>query len=114
LTTFAGSCVLISFWLFTRTTIASRMLRMKMSRGFAAGLSLALLALIVSARFASTTTEAAGPASLDELAKQSLARLDGELKVAGLKAPVEIVRDSRAFPTSTRGTTTTCSSRRAT
>ena len=71
---------------------------MNMSRGLAAGLSLTLLALIVSARFASTTTEAAGPASLDELAKQSLARLDGELKVAGLKAPVEIVRDQQGIP----------------
>ena len=38
------------------------------------------------------------PASLDELAKQSLARLDGELKVPGLKEPVEIIRDQQGIP----------------
>ena len=69
-----------------------------MSRRLVAGLSLALLALIVPAYSTSTKTEAAEPASLGELAKQSLARLDGEVKVAGLKAPVEIVRDQQGIP----------------
>ena len=38
------------------------------------------------------------PASLDELAKQSLARLDGEVRVPGLKEPVEIIRDQQGIP----------------
>ena len=71
---------------------------MTMSRGFAAGLSLALLALLLPACSTSTPTPAAVPASLDELAKQSLARLDGELNVPGLKEPVEIIRDQQGIP----------------
>jgi penicillin amidase len=64
-------------------------------RGFAAGLSLALLTLLISA---CSTPPPPPPASLDELAKQSLARIDGELKVPGLKEPVEILRDQNGMP----------------
>jgi penicillin amidase len=70
---------------------------MTMSRGFAASLSLALFTLLFAA--CSTSAErGALPASLDELAKQSLARLDGELSVPGLKEPVEIIRDQQGIP----------------
>jgi len=70
---------------------------MTMSRGFAAGLSLALFTLLFAA-CSTSPKRAALPASLDELAKQSLARLDGELSVPGLKEPVEIIRDQQAIP----------------
>jgi len=38
------------------------------------------------------------PATLDELAGQSLATLDGELTVAGLKQPVDVIRDETGTP----------------
>src|ERR1700676_1658798 len=41
---------------------------------------------------------ASGPASLDELARQSLATIDGSLKVLGLKQRVEIIRDQQGIP----------------
>ena len=37
-------------------------------------------------------------AALDALARQSLATLDGNLKIAGLKQPVEILRDKQGIP----------------
>lgn len=40
----------------------------------------------------------APPSSLDALARQSLARIDGELRVAGLRQPVEIIRDRQGIP----------------
>ncbi len=56
------------------------------------------IAFFVSACKPSPPAPPATPASLDALAQQSLARLDGELKVPGLKAPVEIVRDQQGIP----------------
>lgn len=38
------------------------------------------------------------PASLPDLARQSLPMLDGELKVPGLKEPVEVIRDPEGIP----------------
>lgn len=38
------------------------------------------------------------PASLDEVATQSLAVIDGTLSLPGLKAPVEIIRDQQGIP----------------
>ena len=38
------------------------------------------------------------PESLDELAHASLARIDGELEVPGLKEPVEVIRDEWGIP----------------
>ena len=38
------------------------------------------------------------PASLDDLASRSLAKIDGDLKVPGLKEPVEVVRDKEGIP----------------
>ena len=46
----------------------------------------------------STTVDAKAPASLDELARGSLAKIDGDLKVPGLKEAVEIVRDKEGIP----------------
>ena len=64
-------------------------------RGFAAGLSLALLTLLISA---SSAPRRRRPASLDELARQSLVQIEGKLKVPGLKEPVEILRDQAGMP----------------
>ena len=36
--------------------------------------------------------------SLDELANRSLAQIDGELEVAGLREPVEVIRDEWGVP----------------
>ncbi len=69
-----------------------------MSRVRAARLSLALLTLLCAAYSTSTAARQALPASLDELAKRSLARLDGELRVPGLKEPVQIIRDQQGIP----------------
>ncbi len=38
------------------------------------------------------------PASLDELARRSLAQIDGELEVPGLRQPVEVIRDEWGVP----------------
>ena len=38
------------------------------------------------------------PASLDELARRSLATIDGELAVPGLQEPVEVIRDEWGVP----------------
>src|SRR5262245_35546983 len=47
--------------------------------------------------FAATIT-AQSPPDVTALAKQSLAQIDGALTVPGLKAPVEIVRDTWGVP----------------
>ncbi len=69
-----------------------------MARRNAWALAGAVFALAVSACTASPPSAPPTPASLDALATQSLARLDGTLKVPGLKAPVEIVRDQQGIP----------------
>src|SRR5690242_2994472 len=69
-----------------------------MSRGLAVGLVLALFALPVPPYSTSITTQAAVAPALNELAKQSLARLDGDVKVPGLRAPVQILRDQQGIP----------------
>src|SRR5262245_11860633 len=71
---------------------------MIMSRGLATALALALLALLVPPYSSSIATQATVPPALNELAKQSLARLDGDLRVPGLKAPVQILRDQQGIP----------------
>ncbi|MGE0449838.1 MAG: penicillin acylase family protein [Vicinamibacterales bacterium] len=65
--------------------------------------SVPAFAAVVLACFASACTSSqaktdATPSSLDELAHQSLARLDGELSAPGLKEPVEIIRDKEGVP----------------
>ena len=59
-----------------------------------------LLALPILAAACSTPSAEApkAPASLDDAARQSLAKIDGDLKVPGLKAPVEIIRDQQGVP----------------
>lgn len=62
---------------------------------------LCLAALTAATTFGACSKTAAPPpppASMEALATSSLARLDGELKVPGLKAPVEIVRDRAGIP----------------
>jgi penicillin amidase len=61
-------------------------------------LPLAAVACLMAA-CSSPAPQAAGiPASLDELARQSLAKIDGELKLPGLRQPVEIIRDQQGIP----------------
>lgn len=55
-------------------------------------------ALLLSACSSPPPPPGVTPASLDGLATQALARLDGELQVPGLKAPVEILRDQAGIP----------------
>ena len=65
-------------------------------RRIAAHLSPALLTLLVFA--CSSPPKPVQVPSLDELAKRSLAQIEGEIKVAGLKEPVEILRDRAGMP----------------
>jgi penicillin G amidase len=59
---------------------------------------IAALLLASSALMAQSAPEGASPATLDELARQSLAAIDGNLKVSGLKQPVAITRDQQGVP----------------
>ena len=61
-------------------------------------LSLAALAALSAACSAPATDTPKAPASLTDVATASLARIDGDLKVPGLKAPVEIIRDQQGIP----------------
>ena len=67
-------------------------------RPHVAGLSLMVLACLTAACTAPAAIAAKAPASLDEVARQSLATIDGALKVPGLKQPVEIIRDQQGIP----------------
>ena len=69
-----------------------------MIRSTASGLTTLCLAATLTACSPSAPAPAAPPASLDALAARSLARLDGELKAPGLKAPVEVIRDQAGIP----------------
>jgi penicillin amidase len=58
-----------------------------------------LAALLFSAACNSPTAPAAAPpASLEDLAKASLATIDGDQAIAGLQEPVEIIRDQQGIP----------------
>ena len=70
---------------------------MTTDRRIAAHFSSAVLTLFVFA-CASSAPKPVPAGSLDELAKRSLAQIDGEIKVAGLKEPVEILRDRAGMP----------------
>ncbi len=69
-----------------------------MLRTTASGVTALCLTATLVACSPAAPPPAAPPASLDALAARSLARLDGELKVPGLKAPVEIIRDQAGIP----------------
>ncbi len=74
---------------------------MSLPRTYACVLCLCLAALVsfTAAHSQRAPQGASAPAaSLDELARQSLATLDGSLKVPGLKQPVEIIRDQQGIP----------------
>ena len=47
---------------------------------------------------AASCAEPTPPQSLDELANRSLAQIDGELEIAGLREPVEVIRDEWGVP----------------
>ena len=61
---------------------------------------LARLVLIALAATAAgcAADESGGPASLDDLAGRTLATIDGELAVPGLREPVEVIRDEWGVP----------------
>src|SRR6478752_10441204 len=61
-------------------------------------LGLVAVATLTAAYSQRVAQAAAAPRSLDELARQSLASIDGNLKVPGLKQPVEIIRDKEGIP----------------
>jgi penicillin amidase len=68
---------------------------MRLSRPYAYVLCLAVLVPFTAA---SAPQDAPAPASLDELARQSLATIDGSLRVPGLKQPVDVIRDQQGIP----------------
>jgi len=71
---------------------------MTMKRGALAAL-VVLAAVILVDRVVSARNAAVATASdLKTLARRSLAKIDGELKVAGLRQPVEVVRDKWGVP----------------
>ena len=57
----------------------------------------ALIALVAAAA-GCAAGESGAPASLDELAQEVLATIDGELAVPGLREPVEVIRDEWGVP----------------
>ena len=58
----------------------------------------ALLILLAIGCTAAPPEGRAVPASLEELARQSLARIEGDLAIPGLKEPVEVLRDEWGIP----------------
>ena len=68
---------------------------MSVPRTYACVLCLAALVSFTAAYSQRAPQGASAPPSLDELARQSLATIDGSLKVPGLKKPVEIMRDQQ-------------------
>ena len=61
-------------------------------------LTLITAALLVIPAFRWVLAQAPRGEALKNLARQSLARIDGELKVPGLKQPVEVIRDPWGIP----------------
>jgi penicillin amidase len=57
-----------------------------------------LLVLLLTTGCTSAPAASAAPGSLEELATQSLARIEGDLSVPGLKEPVEVLRDEWGIP----------------
>jgi penicillin amidase len=71
---------------------------MRLSPTYAHIACLAALTSFTAACSQEPPKTAKAPASLGELARQSLATIDGNLKVAGLKQPVDIIRDKQGIP----------------
>ena len=55
-------------------------------------------AVVLAAAIAACTGAEAPPSSMEELATRALAVIDGNLDVAGLTAPVEVIRDEWGIP----------------
>jgi penicillin amidase len=71
---------------------------MAFGSGRAAMLSLVTTACLTAACSQPAPQAASHPASLKDAAQESLAQIDGNLKVPGLKEPVEIIRDRQGIP----------------
>lgn len=71
---------------------------MTLSRRLAPVALAALVATTLAGCSRSTPSADAPAPSLDALAARSLAQLDGTLKVPGLTAPVEVIRDKQGIP----------------
>lgn len=69
-----------------------------MTQRFAGPIGALLLALFTAACSAPSADTPPAPKSLDDVARASLATIDGQLTVAGLKQPVTIVRDQQGIP----------------
>jgi penicillin G amidase len=71
---------------------------MSLARLHASVLGLAAVACFSTACSQPVVQAAAAPASLDELARQSLSTIDGNVKAPGLRQPVEVIRDRQGIP----------------
>src|SRR5579862_3585504 len=71
---------------------------MSLARAYACVLAVAGVACFGAACSQPVAHAATPPGSLDELARQSLAPIDGNLKIPGLKQPVDIIRDQQGIP----------------
>src|SRR5690349_5558397 len=71
---------------------------MFLARTYACVLGLAAVGCLTAACSQPVANAASAPKSLDEVARQSLATIDGNAKVTGLKQPVEIIRDKQGIP----------------
>lgn len=71
---------------------------MLVARRSVSALSAVVLGCLASACSAPQATADTVPSSITELARQSLAKIDGDLSAPGLKQPVEIIRDKEGVP----------------
>ena len=71
---------------------------MSVKHFYANALGLLAVACFAASCGASAEPAAKAPASLEDLARESLAKIDGQLGVPGLKQPVEIIRDQQGIP----------------
>jgi len=71
---------------------------MAMKRGALAALVVLGVVILAGGVVSARQAAVSAPSDLKTLARQSLSKIDGELKVAGLKQPVEVVRDKWGVP----------------
>ena len=62
------------------------------------GRSSAAMVVVALAATVSACAAPSPPRSLEELAARSLAQMDGDLDVPGLREPVEVIRDEWGIP----------------
>jgi len=70
---------------------------MSIAQSFVSGRSIARMAMVALTAALSACAEPSA-ASLEELAQRSLAQIDGELDVPGLRESVEVIRDESGIP----------------